>query len=168
MTGLTPRYLVMSHQLKKQMWAKGLEASPQIKISKIQDILFLSSLLFLLSLTIGIIHKSFGLLMESLLIVTLAWGVYRRNFAATLILVGYLGIAKIGQMIFWQDLPLVFRIGSILLTILVLQRFYVGLKNRSQIFESEIKFFSLFDGIFVLMIGAASVSLSVFAIQWYG
>ena len=158
----------MSRELKKDLKIRGEEVTPKLDLKHLKRALFLASLLFVASLLTGIFTKSLGFLCESLFIITLSWGVYRGNFSAILLLSVYVVAAKIYQLVVLTELPLILRLASLLIALLFLHRFYLGYKQSVEVREAERRIFGLLDAVFVLTISLASISISAFAINWYG
>lgn len=113
----------------KQFKLKGEEVTPVLSPVTIERVILISSVLFLISLFFGLINDSLGFLGESLFILVLSWGVYRRSYAAAVLLSAYLLFAKIYQLIFLDHLPLVLRLIGLFLAILYVRRFYLGSKD---------------------------------------
>lgn len=103
--------------------------TPVLSSVTIVRAMLMSLALFLISLVFGVLNQSPGFLGESLLILVLSWGVYRRSYAAAVLLSLYLLFAKGYQLIFLDHLPLVLRLIGLFLAVLFARRFYLGSKD---------------------------------------
>lgn len=152
----------------KQFKLRGEEVMPVFSTSTIERAVLLSSVAFLMSLFLGVANKSLGFLAEALLILVFSWGIYRRNYAAAVLLSVYLLLVKTYQLIFLTDLPVVFRFIGISLAILFARRFYLGSKDTMKKDLSTGRMLGTLDIVFILTISLMSISVSAFAIEWYG
>lgn len=152
----------------KQFKLKGEEMTPVLSAITIERTILMSSVVFLISLFLGVTTKSLGFLGESLLVLVFSWAIYRRNYAAAVLLSAYLLLAKTYQLIFMTDLPLVARLAGIILAILFARRFYLGSKDAMKKHLPATTVLGTLDIVFILTISLMTVSVSTFAIEWYG